>query len=135
MYGFRIQSYCLLELISTQTAPMSTSPLGWMTNQSKAAVSDMMIRLIERGYLTKQKAEDRRKLEITITPKGQQFVERTRSWTTEWVSQLFKVLDKTEQKTWLRVAEAALSALPAPQPPKEKPRKSPVRRRRVSEPV
>lgn len=131
-YGFRLQSYCLLELIGKQTQAESTKQIAEQTNQTKAAASDMIIRLEHRGYLITRPAKDRRKIRIELTLKGIKFVEQMRDELATRVSQLMGTLNLSEQKTWLRISETILetgnpfAAAPDPQPlllPPQKPGK------------
>lgn len=109
--GFSLSELSVLSYVYQQ-GPLFPSELAELVKVKNQSMSQMLNNLEAAGLITRtQSAEDKRKMSVTITPKGKKMVEKTRHERDEWLA---AAIDKTlsgEEKKLLSAAIPLLSRL------------------------
>ncbi|QJB39061.1 MarR family transcriptional regulator [Chitinophaga oryzae] len=109
--GFSLSELSVLSYIYQQGAlfPSELAELVKVKNQS---MSQMLNNLETEGLITRtQSMEDKRKMSVTITPKGKKMVEKTRHERDEWLAAAIHHTLSAEEKKLLSAAIPLLSKL------------------------
>lgn len=96
--GFSLSELSTFSYIYHQ--PMSPSELAELVKVKNQSMSQILNNLEAAGLVKRtQSAEDKRKMEVSITPKGKKMVEKTRHERDEWLAEAIdKALTKEEKK-------------------------------------
>ncbi len=97
--------YFLLGHVSAGEA-LSMSEIAEKMTHTTAAATGLVDRLENLGYLQRSHAsDDRRKVMVRITPKGNELVGRIRQDIITKLSSVAGILEPQEQKSWLHIYE------------------------------
>jgi len=98
--------FFLLGHIGSQQQSLSMSEIAEKMNHSTAAATGLVDRLEKLGYVQRiHAANDRRKVLVKITKKGNALVERIRQDIVNNLSQMMELLPAAEQTAWLSIYE------------------------------
>jgi len=85
---------------------LSMTQIASKMTHTTAAATGLVDRLEKLGYVRRaHAADDRRKVLVNITPKGQELVGRIRQDIINNLAQFMEELSGTEQKMWLQIYE------------------------------
>lgn len=78
----------------------SVSQLADVKHISRAAISRGVDSLVNKGYVERaHNPDDRRNITLTLTPQGEQLVERVSARIAEWMGSQFSVFNQSELET------------------------------------
>ncbi len=98
--------FFLLGHIGSQNHALSMSEIAEKMNHSTAAATGLVDRLQKLNYVQRtHAANDRRKVMVKITKKGQALVERIRQDIVNNLSEIMELLPREEQNAWLSIYE------------------------------
>lgn len=108
---FSITERSTLSLIS-QTPQILPSELARIEKVTSQSMSQIINKLFENGLIRKTPStKDKRKVFISITPKGQEFIELKRNKTSEWLTKTISEKTSKEEKITLVKAAEILAKL------------------------
>jgi DNA-binding MarR family transcriptional regulator len=126
-----VPQYLALRAIARES--VSGTELAMRSGVSGPAVSQLIGALAEGGLVQRRPADtDRRRIELTLSRRGQRAYERAESLLGSELGSLLADLPKPERDALARLlprVEAALSGAPPPRRPKLSPHHPPVRRK------
>jgi DNA-binding MarR family transcriptional regulator len=104
-----IPQYCLLCHLS-QCETLTMSAIAQKMDHTTAAATGLVDRLEALGYVQRAHAsEDRRKINVQITPRGISLVAHIRQDMVENLIEILNRLTRPEQKAWVQIYEKIAS--------------------------
>jgi DNA-binding MarR family transcriptional regulator len=98
--------FLLLSFLAQEPEPMTMSETARRMKHTTAAATGLVDRLEKLGLITrKQGPNDRRKVMVVITEKGQALVQEIRQDMIQNLLRLMSYLEESEQAAWLRIYE------------------------------
>lgn len=95
-----------------QTSQVLPSELARFEKVTSQSMSQIINKLFKNDLIQKAPStEDKRKVFISITPKGQEFIELTRNKTSEWLTKTISEKTSEEEKVTLVKAAEILTKL------------------------
>ena len=100
-----LPQYFLLSLLGSQRV-LTMSEIAEKMRHTTAAASGLVDRLENLGYLGREPSDqDRRKVLVSLTPKGEALVEHLRQDICQNLARLMSLLSGEEQRMWLQIYE------------------------------
>ncbi|MGA3170153.1 MAG: MarR family transcriptional regulator [Chthoniobacteraceae bacterium] len=97
--------YFLLGFLAQQKR-LTMSEIAAKMGHTTAAATGLVDRLEKLGYVRRMHAsDDRRKIEVQITPPGQSLVEQIREDMVTSLGEMMTLLSPSEQRAWVQVYE------------------------------
>ncbi len=91
--------WCVLKEIKLSKSNITSKDLEVLTNTDKATMSEILSKLVKKGYITKeQDNEDRRKFNIIMSNKHSELCEKVMKTEREYFSNLFRTLSEDDYK-------------------------------------
>lgn len=104
-FGISVEQFHVLRHVRKGT--FSISELAVAKNISRPAVSQAVDVLVKKGLLTRvQSTQDRRYVEVALTPAGEELLDKLFKQTREWMDGFMKVLSKDELDTIIKAMDA-----------------------------
>ena len=104
-FGISVEQFHVLRYVRSGT--FSISELAIAKNISRPAISQAVDVLVKKGLLTRvQSTQDRRYVEIALTPAGEELLGKLFKQTREWMNETMKALSKDELEVILKAMDA-----------------------------
>lgn len=101
--------YFLLGFLGQQSC-LTMSEIAQKMEHTTAAATGLIDRLENLGYVKRSHAtEDRRKVQVCITPAGAELVARVRNDMVKNLIKMMHCLDPQEQKAWVQIYEKIIT--------------------------
>ncbi len=87
--------WCVLKEINLSDANITSKDLELLTNTDKATMSEILSKLVKKGYIIKEQDQvDRRKYNIRMTNNNHELCEKIMNIEEEYFSDVFKEFDE-----------------------------------------
>ena len=99
--GLSASGFSVLVVLATAGGELELRALRHRLRTSKANATEVVTTLANRGYVRRTRlAHDRRAASVTLTPLGQELVDRLFPEHTQRVAAAFSALDETEKRSF-----------------------------------